>query len=814
MLLIQPYYTSVLTDPVTIREQVALFRWVKNKRLRQGFVAASMHLMAFSALLQHALRSAFVEILFLIGYFAVLSFMSQGRDIVVGMFERDAIYEEFRFFYTINAVIQYSMCMWVIPSYLFLWRARINQAGVPNVPRNAAFSDHLFFLHRFLAMFPFWGLALIIHHNWVLVLSFSALIALFAVLSLQKPKRTYFYLIAPTTVLTSCWGLVNYYELFGATYDYFLAKILFSLLLLCLSYCFYCLYYQHDYDLSVRHHYKVNHYLYSFVLIANLVTLLILLHADYKRIAPESVMLFVLGLYVFVIDLVFYLISITRFFKVAAAVLALLVFLYFQTLGPNYDAYKVDLLSKTNQSYRLQPLEAHLNGFTSRLLQNYPSKGKLPIVLISGEGGGSRAGLWFLKVVMDMEKQAGQKLKDFTFALSTVSGSTIGAEALMAYWANKDLMMPNAPIDNYPREVFKNNFVSGGVFSLLLKDWWSAAGFIKSDASDRNTILYEQEAKSIHAALSLLNNYDKDSSFADVLSQNIKEGGLNYCLRDYMSFYYNNKGELRNQYPLFFINTCRSNDGRRGILSPTWLDSSQHVEAIDVSRYIYHDKVREIKEEKEVDGLKSNISLAAACNMSELFPFFSAPAYVERLGYFVDGGYHENSGLKTTSELYKQIVAYLDKKGLSEKFNIYILYLKNGGGNKEIYSNNYEISSPFLQPIYAVTNAPFTGHASYFEELMNERKDHFVQLSLNNKDLHTVACTKRSQLGRNGCVCIDKELLDDVTIKSKGGDVSYNFPLARMLSSTIIEKIIDNASYQVQKNPNLQKLLKTINHLQ
>jgi hypothetical protein len=107
--------------------------------------------------------------------------------------------------------------------------------------------------------------------------------------------------------------------------------------------------------------------------------------------------------------------------------------------------------------------------------------------------------------------------------------------------------------------------------------------------------------------------------------------------------------------PLVFINSCRSNDGRRGIISPVKLTDDVFNDAVDIAGYLYEDSLCNYKNSKLCYTNKSNISFGQACNLSELFPLFSAPAFIDSLGSFVDGGYHENSGLKTTLDVYLQL---------------------------------------------------------------------------------------------------------------------------------------------------------------
>jgi hypothetical protein len=70
--------------------------------------------------------------------------------------------------------------------------------------------------------------------------------------------------------------------------------------------------------------------------------------------------------------------------------------------------------------------------------------GKLPIVLVASEGGASRAGDWTAEVLGALHEQSGGRLASSLFAISSVSGGSVGAVGYGAF-LNVDPMM--APRD-------------------------------------------------------------------------------------------------------------------------------------------------------------------------------------------------------------------------------------------------------------------------------------------------------------------------------------------------------------------------------
>jgi hypothetical protein len=429
-----------------------------------------------------------------------------------------------------------------------------------------------------------------------------------------------------------------------------------------------------------------------------------------------------------------------------------------------------------------------------------------------------------------MDFLSGGLMKDHIFSISTVSGSSVGLGSVLSYWTfckEANLELGEQRWRLYPSKVFKYNFVGGSILGLTVTDFFNSLIPGPKRASDRNAELQREEAvcvqRSIKEAYSKkpLNKFNlfkrKDGYSADSL----------IMCRDFLSFFYDKLGpdsitKIKADLPLCFINTCRSNDGRRGIFSPVILGNKDFIDAIDLTRYIYSSGFK--NDTQQVRGLGKAISLGTACNTSELFPFFSAPAFIDNLGYFVDGGYHENSGLKTTMEIYYKLKSLLDASNLkdSSDYTISIIYLKNGKYDKKYYPEVLKPTLPGLQPLVALSNIPFNGNASYFEETAsNELKGNFIRFQL---DYGKLLDSSKGEITKKLVdAAINKEILDDIssvqlveykdstnTIKSRM-DTTLNFPLARWLSNYIITRLRDNCDYVCQTEKKLQALINLIN---
>jgi hypothetical protein len=461
----------------------------------------------------------------------------------------------------------------------------------------------------------------------------------------------------------------------------------------------------------------------------------------------------------------------------------------------------VDYLSRSDSLFEkdMLPIEHYYEGWKERIINRHDTTKPYPIFLVSGEGGGSRAGLWFSQTLLDLDLTTDGKFKDHIFSISTVSGSSVGLAATVSLW--RYLQENNKQIDSswidFPKQVFKNNFTSSCVYRLTTVDMWKSLVPYADWTKDRNNELQEQEAECVQRYLFEFGNQKSLPGFKLFKTKYDELGNRNnwYLNRDFLDFYYHKMPDgtmrFKTDLPLIFINTCRSSDARRGIFSPVKLDSSVFLDVIDVSRFIYANSLPDGRG-KRIDGLKKAISLGLACNTSELFPFLSAPARVDGVGYFVDGGYHENSGLKTTLEVYHKLQSLLDKdkdRIKSNSYQIFVLYLKNGEFDKKYYPGKIEDKIPGLQPISAITNTPFSGSQSYFEEkARTEMKDTgFFRYQLDYKWF------LESKTGVEGkkLTSIEQEILEDIKFSSKEDpEEKINYPLARWLSNTISERLI------------------------
>lgn len=743
-------------------------------------------------------RDAGVELFFLLLFWIIITKMSQGRDIVVSLFEPEGLYSDGRIFYTILAVMSLSLSMWLIPAFLFQLRDNKNN----NRRRyKSIFRQHVFFIHRVIPLVPFWLLAFVLFngkYTWLWFLLFSAgelglLWLFYGLFNNWKQRR----IAGAVLIVTLMIAMIIFFRVFETTY--LTAKIVFSIVLYLLAFITYIGYHQadaeilkeHDQEIQERNpvkRYSINSIIYFALALLHVFIVFKLFRTARISLAPESILLYIFSLNVFAIDLFVYLTNITPKIKVIVGTILLIVFILFLTplLNFNLSHYTVDRIKYQTVLHGKKRL-----GFEARYqelkkkIEADTSKGPYPIVLISGEGGGSRAALWFSQNLINFDYLTQGRFRDHIFSVSTVSGSTVGLETVFSFWEKTSPGPIHTNWLDVPYTAYSNNFVGSSINGLLLTDLWKTMvpGHWERD---RNTVLQDEEA------------YETELACRMAMGQeytNLPDEDL-LLRKDFMDFFYEKAGDsvrFKNR-PLVLINTCRSNDGRRGIISPVKLVDSVFNYAVDIGGYLYDDLF--FKNTKSTDTSARNISFEEACNTSELFPLFSAPMYYDSLGSFVDGGYHENSGLKTTLDVYQKLQKMLSidppkwKGGDSVKrCEIYIVYLKNSSGEKNLY-RPVKSGLPFELPLEALTNQPFEGSESFFEERARLTADtvgtmQFIQLQLDNK--FVVDSTNSSAIETGGRRTIEQEILRD--LRSSDDTTKLNFPLARWLSKSISKRI-------------------------
>src|SRR5690606_19682324 len=136
-----------------------------------------------------------------------------------------------------------------------------------------------------------------------------------------------------------------------------------------------------------------------------------------------------------------------------------------------------------------------------------PNRGDtLDVYLVSGQGGGSRAAVWFfmaMNYLDSLESTPSSRFSDRVFSISTVSGSTSGAAMFLA---DNYLGVPRHSASVVPRmkAIYGRNFLSSSFWGMLIGDSFEGAkhavsgklgGAPTAFPKDRNYYFQEEEIR-------------------------------------------------------------------------------------------------------------------------------------------------------------------------------------------------------------------------------------------------------------------------------------------------------------------------------
>lgn len=361
-----------------------------------------------------------------------------------------------------------------------------------------------------------------------------------------------------------------------------------------------------------------------------------------------------------------------------------------------------------------------------------PTDSNHVVYLISGQGGGSRAGAWFLMAMKYLE-QIDSNIYQKTFSISAVSGSITGANMYIASkqfnLLNKSQFLldtdPNDPkqkdsveqvlnkdpILTFVKDLYSKNYLSSGILGLTLSDYFidGIRCNLGNSNRDRNFHFQNEEIKSFVQSAAFKNKYRYKDSI-DLAKQ--------YFLNDYL---YNYRDTQRTDIPIFLINTTIIETGRKAIFSPIRLENFSIFEDV-------YDNFRDCG----INRFKA-LPLITCVNQGQAFPMLNTYNHIHGTGRLGDGGLYENSGTETTLELYEKLIKLVNSKKYKVKL-VCITILNSPIKNEELASS----SNSYLGTLQFAMANPFKGR----ERTAIERLNNFLNPKENGN--HPVLQPKNS----------------------------------------------------------------------
>jgi hypothetical protein len=247
--------------------------------------------------------------------------------------------------------------------------------------------------------------------------------------------------------------------------------------------------------------------------------------------------------------------------------------------------------------------------------QTAPGRKSIPVYIAAAEGGGLRAAYWTGSVLGSLEDATGGRFSRHLFAVSGVSGGSLGAAAFVAEAANADCEAAAGSFTHCVQRFLAQDFLSPAVAYLLFPDALQRFVPFPVRRFDR--------ARALEAAW--------ERSWAET-----HPGAPNAFSAAFAS---------PGSGTRLFLNGTRVETGRRVLVSPAIAGNGEMPGVDDLLA---------------VGGAAWSMPLSAAVHLSARFTYFSPAAKICReaveacdndaiWGRVVDGGYHENSGAQTAA---------------------------------------------------------------------------------------------------------------------------------------------------------------------
>jgi predicted acylesterase/phospholipase RssA len=263
-----------------------------------------------------------------------------------------------------------------------------------------------------------------------------------------------------------------------------------------------------------------------------------------------------------------------------------------------------------------------------------PGDERIPLYLVSSEGGGIRAGYWSAEVLAEIDAKTKGEFRKHVLAFSGVSGGSLGVAAYAAaVYRNQT---PPDKVVPLMRQYFANDFLSPIVVRLLTTEPLRMLFGDHSHAEPRDRAF----------EIALAHDWERASGQDDFYRPFLDTFGTNY------------RDPAEPFMPIVWFNSTIVETGLRGIVSNiqvAWIATT----STDLLR-------QDVADRRNLD----RITVAEAVHLSARFPFVSPPATIltdvsvdpdpnhheKRLwGHLVDGGYLDNSAADNFLEMVKFI---------------------------------------------------------------------------------------------------------------------------------------------------------------
>lgn len=377
-----------------------------------------------------------------------------------------------------------------------------------------------------------------------------------------------------------------------------------------------------------------------------------------------------------------------------------------------------------------------------------------PILLVLGQGGGSRAGATMFKVLSNLDSAG---LGNNILSIISISGSSNGAGFYLdAKWHNRK----SEKINNTTEKLYNFDYITPSLFKMLFTDLlFTQAPWIKATCrKNRNETLMALESQK-----SKENTQSKGS-----------------ILDSAWSSVYN----LQNpHFPVFIPVTYNISKSTKAVSSPYRFDLGQ-IQSKSTF-YSILDTLYDKQHEQE-------ITIGQSISLSEMFPFISASANLKLTNScknesFMDGGVYDNVAFEIGDMVYNAVAKLRDS--LYPKRPIVIITAENGKIDQKIQ----EIKNELDASVSSALNSIFTSNViSHLENLT-----HSINLAKDKRDTLLRVFSYNTVNPEKKSTCDIKSIMIDLKTRLYGD--STTITMSRFLTKKEIARLNTNIDRQMKQ---------------
>ncbi|WP_299115906.1 hypothetical protein [uncultured Winogradskyella sp.] len=363
-----------------------------------------------------------------------------------------------------------------------------------------------------------------------------------------------------------------------------------------------------------------------------------------------------------------------------------------------FKHYEVTNTKTENAAADRMDLDTYVDlWFKERAEKIAASPGKFPIIMVSAEGGGSRAGHWAFLVHSYLYEQDEAYFKDYLFSMTGASGGSVGSNIFytQAYEHRNDYQKTrfrtktSEDLRYKASEFYNNDFISSSIAGLLGRDLFASITNF-SWFKDRGALTeLEWEA----AYDSIFNPSILGRSYLDIMP----------------------KQDAYFVPPIMVTTTTHVQSGAQYIMSPVKFEPNV------ANEMQFKDLLKEYQDKYPDTTM---IKRSTAMLLTARFPYLSPNGRVTGIGQFGDGGYYDNVGGLVTRRLEQAILKKLNAvDSLKAKCDIRHLIIWNSRSNDFDECSDLvckckpkvDYNSQLLTPALMVINATFAPADEFVE---------------------------------------------------------------------------------------------------